>query len=120
MHNPTKPTSNIICSHVSLVGHYGSQDVQDTSMHAFDLSRVKELKISSAASLAIQHLLKREMDGFWIHLDADVLDDSIMPAVDYRLNGGLGFNELSNLLKTLFTCGAADEIDVSVEPMIVS
>lgn len=25
-----------------------------------------------------------EDGGFWTHLDADVLDDSIMPAVDYR------------------------------------
>jgi arginase family enzyme len=65
---------------------YGSQDVLDTNMHVFDLSRVKDLKITAAAPLAVKQLLKNELDGFWVHLDADVLDDSIMPAVDYRLD----------------------------------
>jgi arginase len=44
-------------------------------------------------------LLKKELDGFWIHLDADVLDDEVMPAVDYRLDGGLSFSDLSELLR---------------------
>jgi arginase len=82
---------------------YGSQDVLDTNMHVFDLSRINEMKITAAASLAVNQLLKDELDGFWIHLDADVLDDSIMPSVDYRLGGGLSFSELSDLLKILFT-----------------
>src|SRR5262245_10185154 len=65
---------------------YGSQDVRNTSMHAFDLSYIKKLGIITASSLAIKSLLKNEPDGYWIHLDADVLDDAIMPAVDYRLD----------------------------------
>lgn len=80
---------------------YGSQDVRDTSMHVFDLSEVKKLRIITAASLATRSLLKKELDGFWIHLDADVLDDAIMPAVDYRLDGGLSFSDLSELLRVL-------------------
>jgi arginase len=80
---------------------YGSQDVRDTSMHVFDLSEVKKLRIITAASLATKSLLKKELDGFWIHLDADVLDDAIMPAVDYRLDGGLSFSDLSELLRVL-------------------
>jgi arginase len=41
------------------------------------------------------------LDGFWIHLDVDVLEDSIMPAVDYRQSDGIGFSDLSQLLRTL-------------------
>ena len=82
---------------------YGSQDVRDTNMQVFDLLQVRKLKISTAASLTINKLLKNELDGFWIHLDADALDDSIMPAVDYRQDGGLSFSELSDLLRILFT-----------------
>jgi arginase len=73
---------------------YGSQDVKETNMHVFDLLKVRELKIGTAASLAVTELLKEELAGFWIHLDADVLDDRIMPAVDYRLDGGLGFSDV--------------------------
>lgn len=94
--------------------HYGSQDVLDTSMHTFDLSKIKKLKIANAASLAIESLLKSSIDGFWIHLDADVLDDSIMPAVDYRLEGGLSFSELSDLLRILYSSGHAVGMSITI------
>jgi arginase len=93
---------------------YGSQDVRDTSMHVFDLSEVKKLRIITAASLATRSLLKKELDGFWIHLDADVLDDSIMCAVDYRLPGGITFSELSNLLRLLLLSKKAVGISITI------
>lgn len=93
---------------------YGSQNVLDTNMHVFGLSQVKELKIEKAASLALEKLMKNRMDGFWIHLDADVLNDSIMPAVDYRLSGGLDFSELSDLLRILFASGHAVGMSITI------
>ena len=93
---------------------YGSQDVLDTNMHVFHLSRVKELKITAAATLAVKQLLNNELDGFWIHLDADVLDDSVMPAVDYRLDSGLAFTELSDLLRILFMSGRAVGMSITI------
>lgn len=78
-----------------------SQNVKDTEMHVFDLLTVKELNIHSAASMAIERLLSNQLDGFWIHLDVDVLEDSIMPAVDYRQSDGIGFSDLSQLLRIL-------------------
>lgn len=95
----------------------GSQDVHDTNMHAFDLTTVRKIgTITAAASLAIDLLANNEIvDGFWIHLDADVLDDSIMPAVDYRLGGGgLSFAELSELLKTITASGHAVGMDITI------
>jgi len=97
---------------------YGSQDVRDTNMHVFDLQHVRKFDtITAAASQAVDILANNELlGGFWIHLDADVLDDSIMPAVDYRLggDGGLSFNELSELLKTLIASGHAVGIDITI------
>ncbi|MGC1133685.1 MAG: arginase family protein [Nitrososphaeraceae archaeon] len=93
---------------------YGSQDVMNTNMHVFDLSRVNELGIANASSLAIRKLLENRVDGFWIHLDADVLDDSIMPAVDYRLEGGLSFSELSDLLRILYSSGLAVGMSITI------
>ena len=40
-------------------------------------------------------------DGFWIHLDADVLDPLLMPAVDSPVPGGLDLNECIQLLRPL-------------------
>lgn len=41
------------------------------------------------------------LDGFWVHLDADVLDIEVMPAVDAPDPGGLDHAELVELLRPL-------------------
>ena len=93
---------------------YGSQDVRNTKIHAFDFTLVRESGIMRSAPQAVDRLLKVELDGFWIHLDADVLDDSIMPAVDYRLDGGLSYSELSELLKIIIASGRAVGMDITI------
>jgi arginase len=96
---------------------YGSQDVRDTNMHIFDLPSIRKLgTIATAASQAVDILANNELlDGFWIHLDADVLDDSTMPAVDYRLGGGgLSFSELSELLKILVASDRVVGMDITI------
>jgi arginase len=93
---------------------FGSQDVRNTDIYSFDLTYVKELGITTAASDALKKLLHDELCGFWIHIDTDVLDDSIMPAVDYRLNGGLSFYELSELLKIVVASGRSVGMDITI------
>ncbi|MDW0213133.1 MAG: arginase family protein [Nitrososphaeraceae archaeon] len=94
---------------------YGCQDIKKTTMiNAVELVDVEKLGLKNTASLGIQALLKNELSGFWIHLDADVLDDSIMPAVDYRLPDGITFPELSNLLKLLLLSKKAMGISVTI------
>jgi arginase len=94
--------------------NYGSQDVRNTKIHAFDFTHVRQSGIMGSAPQAVKLFLKDRLDGFWIHLDADVLDDSIMPAVDYRLDGGLSFSELSELLKIIISSGRAVGMDITI------
>lgn len=95
--------------------HYGCQDIKNTTMiNAIEFVDVQRVGFQNAASLGIETLLKEELSGFWIHLDADVLNDSIMPAVDYRLPGGITFSELSNLLKLLLLSKKAVGISVAI------
>jgi arginase len=94
---------------------YGCQDIKKTTMiNAIEYVDVRRLGFQNAASLGIETLLKNELSGFWIHLDADVLNDSIMPAVDYRLPGGITFSELSNLVKLLLLSKKAVGISVAI------
>ena len=94
---------------------YGCQDIKKTTMiNAIEYVDVQRLGFQNAASLGIETLLKNELSGFWIHLDADVLNDSIMPAVDYRLPGGITYSELSNLLKLLLLSKKAVGISVAI------
>jgi arginase len=94
---------------------YECQDIKKTTvMNTLELTDVQRIGLANAASLAIDRLLKHELSGFWVHLDADVLDDSIMPAVDYRLPGGLTFSELSDLLKLLLVSNRAVGISITI------
>lgn len=94
---------------------YSSQDVRDTAMQVYDLAAVRALGAEEAVALALDHLLGHgRVAGFWIHLDADVLDDAVMPAVDYRLPGGLSFDELSAVLRTLMDSDKAVGLEIRV------
>ena len=61
----------------------------DTAITVVDLAEVRKQGAGDAAARAIKDLSKAQVVGFWVHLDADVLDDTIMPAVDYRMPGGV-------------------------------
>src|SRR5690606_40546181 len=58
------------------------------------------------------------LDGFFIHLDADSLSDTVMPAVDYRLPDGLTPDELEVTLRTAIErrCRRARGDDLQPEP----
>jgi arginase len=56
---------------------------------------------AAAAEAALVRLTSPELAGFWVHLDADVLDPEVMPAVDSPEPGGPGWVELEELLAPL-------------------
>jgi len=66
---------------------YGSQRIENTGIRVIDFAEVRRRGVSDAASGAIEYLSRPEVVGFWVHLDADVLDDAVVPAVDYRVPG---------------------------------
>jgi len=93
---------------------FGSQDVRETAMHVFDLEQVRQLGITAAAERGIRKLGQNSVEGIWLHLDADVLNDDLMPAVDYRLADGLQWGELSAVLRVLMTSGRVVGINVGI------
>jgi arginase len=92
----------------------GSQPLAPT-LRAMDLSSVREQGAERAARDARAHLERKDGPaGFWIHLDVDVLDDAIMPAVDYRLPGGLAWDELTAVLRVAVASDRAAGLDVTI------
>jgi arginase len=78
----------------------GSQPLP-VALRALDLRRIRSRGVDAAARDAVAYLARSGGPdaGFWLHVDADVLDDTIMPAVDYRLPGGLSWEELTTALR---------------------
>lgn len=93
---------------------YGSQDVGETKINIFDLDKIQKIGIAKSASEAIKKLVRSGTKGFWIHLDVDVVNDGDMPAVDHRLSGGLGFEDVSRLLQMLLGSGKAVGMDITI------
>ena len=92
---------------------YGSQPLPE-EMKAFSLIEARRLGIETAARQAVSYLVERKTSGFWIHLDADVLDDAIMPAVDYRLPDGLTWIETEAVLRIALKSGMAVGIELTI------
>lgn len=93
---------------------YGSRDVRATGMTVMDLGEVRKAGVGVAAATAIAWLAADDKQGFWIHLDVDVLDDAVMPAVDYRMTDGLDFDELVTVLQTALRSGRAVGLDLTI------
>jgi arginase len=93
---------------------HGSQRIEETTIRMMDLADVRAIGVQAAAIQAAEQLSSPALDGYWIHLDADVLDDAIMPAVDYRMPDGLSWDELETVLRTCSGSGRAVGIDFTI------
>lgn len=92
---------------------YGSQPLP-TNLRAFDLPTVRKLGVERAATAAVEHLTREDLDGFFIHVDADSLSDDIMPAVEYRIPDGLSWDELRRTLQIAMSSGRAVGFEITV------
>jgi arginase len=90
----------------------GSQRIEDTDITVIDLADVRRDGIDAAVHRALRHL--SQLDGFWVHVDCDVLDDEIMPAVDYRLPSGLRWDELTTVIRRAVQSGYTMGFDITI------
>lgn len=79
----------------------GEKRVADTRIRVHDLAAVRATGALAAAQAALSHMTRAGVDRVWIHVDADVLDRTIMPAVDSPEPEGMSAAELTDLLATL-------------------
>jgi len=74
---------------------------------------VRERGLDAAGRAALERLSRPE-GGFWVHVDADVLDDTLMPAVDSRTPGGLSYEALVGLLRPLLASPRAIGVEFTI------
>jgi arginase len=85
-----------------------------TAITVIDAEQIRRRGAADAAANALAVLEGGGVDGFWIHLDIDVLDREVMPAVDSPDPDGLTDQELITLLRAF----AASDLAVGVEVTI--
>lgn len=82
-----------------------------TEITTYSLPQIRQIGAKKAAQKKLQN---KNLDGLWIHVDADVLDDSVMPAVDSRQPCGLSYEEFVEVLKILLASGQAVGMHVGI------
>jgi arginase len=76
------------------------------------MSQVRGRGLTESATAAVGRLTRNDIDGFWVHLDLDVLDSALLPAVDTPAPNGLDFDELADLLVPLLRSAVGLEVTI--------
>ena len=93
---------------------YLDEHVRDSAISVHDFGDVRRDGIEASTAAVLGVVARRELDGFWLHLDVDVLDDRLMPAVDYREPGGLTWQEAEHVLAAAAGSGRMVGMQVTI------
>jgi arginase len=88
--------------------------IENTSIHYHDLKVLRKYGMTACIDSFFVDLSTEQPDGFWIHLDVDVLDPLIMPAVDSPDPGGLNYPELISLLDPLVSHPLCTGMEITI------
>ena len=82
-------------------------------MKLFDVESVNKLGAKKIGN-NVRKQFEEKSKKFWLHLDLDVLDENILPAVDFRLPNGMNWKEVTELVNPLVQSDALIGMDVTI------
>ncbi len=88
--------------------------IRGSGIHYFPLNVLRKIGIQNVINQFFAILSENQLDGFFIHFDVDVLDDTLMPAVDSRQCGGLSYAELKEILTLLFNHDKISGMEITI------
>jgi arginase len=108
-------------SRVALVGRrdfgepwYGHEALARSEVLDLPAPSLRAEGPAAAVTRVLERILTGRRAAFWVHLDVDVLDPAVMPAVDSPLPDGPGLAELEAFLAPLVLHPAALGMDVTI------
>ena len=78
---------------------WGWEDIADTAITRIDMFELLEKGLPDALRRSFAVLDRTPAIPFWVHLDVDILDQAVMPAVDSPGSPGLDYPGLAELLR---------------------
>jgi arginase len=96
--------------------YYTGDDVRQAreAMHVHYLDELRRTGMAATGQAIATQIARSGVTGAWIHIDVDVLDDAVMPAVDSRQAGGLSYDELHALLRPVLDSGRVAGIHLTI------
>lgn len=93
---------------------YGQEELRTGPMLDLPHATIRERGTAEIARLALERLRESDVEGFWIHVDADVLDPAVIPAVDSPEPDGLSLAELSEIVSPLLRHPGALGLELTI------
>lgn len=105
---------NVFCVGNREYTHWYIDAITKSKIEYHDLLSLRAKSIPTIVEKFLHMVELKDLDGFWIHLDVDVLDNQIMPCVDSPQEGGLSYEELKLVLNPLIHSKKFRGIDMTI------
>ncbi len=93
---------------------YAYPDIRHTRITRIDIRRALAQGVGATAREALKPFETAQLTRVWLHVDVDVLDEKVMPAVDSPGSPGLDFTQLAELIRALRASTRIIGSDISV------
>jgi arginase len=102
---------------VVAVGRKDVEEVEpfrDSSIQDLPYAAIREQGLPAAIARVRAIVDRPDLAGFWVHVDVDVLDPKLVPAVDSPEPGGMNLDELAELLIPLVRSPRARGMELTI------
>lgn len=86
----------------------------NSGIHYYDLDSLRRNGFREISENFLRMVADKKLDGFFIHLDVDVLKDELMPAVDSRMEDGIDYDHLKEMLEPLIASPGCFGMQITV------
>ena len=89
-------------------------EIRNSTATYLSLEMLRKQGIENCVNSFLSEIKDKNLDGFWLHIDVDVLNDSIMPCVDSRTPDGLTYDEFNELISYLFQSEKLSGLEITI------
>jgi arginase len=89
-------------------------EIRKSKATYISLHDLRKRGITACTKSFLSEIERKNLDGFWLHIDVDVLNDLIMPCVDSRTLDGLTYEEFNELTFNLFKSDKLTGLEITI------
>lgn len=89
-------------------------EIRNSSATYLSLAMLRKQGIKNCVNSFLLEIQSKNLDGFWLHIDVDVLNDAVMPCVDSRTTDGLTYEEFNELNSYLFQSEKLSGLEITI------
>lgn len=108
-----------LAEHVWCVGNRDYEEwyvkaIEESPIKYVDLTELRNVGIRKCVEEFLRMVKDHNLDGFWLHIDVDVLNNEIMPAVDSPQPDGLHYYEFNEIVQLLLKDDKATGLEITI------